>query len=170
MAQEIYGDWSVLIAVRSWRPTTSAENSESVRQAFSRSPMKSIRSAARELELPPTTVREVLRKGLQLYAYLEYLIGERLNACLTLSLFSADVLGRLCWMHFSLHPTLTRLHKFLLPSTNWRMWWWIFSILSPVPSLSRNVQLCFNEPGYSFCLHFRSSNLIRVYLTHSLNT
>ena len=46
---------SVLDAVRSGRPRTSAENIESERQAFSCSPMKSIRTAARDLELKPTT-------------------------------------------------------------------------------------------------------------------
>ena len=46
---------SVLDAVRSGRPRTSAGNIESERQAFSRSPVKSVRSAARELELKPTT-------------------------------------------------------------------------------------------------------------------
>ena len=60
---------SVLDAVRSWRPRTSAENIERVRQAFSRSPIKSIRTAARELELLPTTVHKVLHKRLRLYAY-----------------------------------------------------------------------------------------------------
>ena len=60
---------SVLDAVRSGRPRTSAENIERVRQGFQRSPMKSIRTAARELELPPTTVQKVLHKRLRLYAY-----------------------------------------------------------------------------------------------------
>ena len=41
-------------AVRSGQPRTSAENNESERQAFSLSPMKSICTAARELELKPT--------------------------------------------------------------------------------------------------------------------
>ena len=48
---------------------TSAENTKRVRQAFNRSPIKSIRTAARELELPPTTVHKVLHKRLRLYAY-----------------------------------------------------------------------------------------------------
>ena len=60
---------SVLDAVRRGRPRTSAENIESVRQAFSRSPMKPIRTAARELELPFRTVHKVLQKRLRLYAY-----------------------------------------------------------------------------------------------------
>ena len=60
---------SVLDAVRSGRTRISGENIERVRQAFSRSPMKSIRTAARELQLPPATVHKVLRQRLQLYAY-----------------------------------------------------------------------------------------------------
>ena len=58
----------VLDAVRSGRSRTYAENIESVRQAFSRSPMKPIRNADKKLELPPTTVRKVLHKRLRLYA------------------------------------------------------------------------------------------------------
>ena len=54
---------SVLDAVRSGRPRTSAENIESERQAFSRSLTKSIRTAARELKLPSITVHKVLRTG-----------------------------------------------------------------------------------------------------------
>ena len=53
---------SVLDGVRSGRPRPSVENIESVRLAYSRSPMKSIRTAARELELPLTTVHNVLYK------------------------------------------------------------------------------------------------------------
>ena len=41
----------MLDAVRSGRPRISAENTASVRKAFSRSTTKSIRTAARELEL-----------------------------------------------------------------------------------------------------------------------
>ena len=59
---------SVLDAVRIEQPKISAENIESVRQAFS-SPIKSIRTAARQLELLPTTVHMVLHKRLRLYAY-----------------------------------------------------------------------------------------------------
>ena len=54
----------MLDAVRSGQPRTSAENIEHVRQAFSRSPIKSIHTAGRELELPPTTVHKVLYKRL----------------------------------------------------------------------------------------------------------
>ena len=60
---------SVLDAVRRERPRISRENIERVRLAFSRSPMKSIRTAARELQLPPATVHKILRKRLQLHAY-----------------------------------------------------------------------------------------------------
>ena len=54
---------------RSGRPRTSEENIERVRQAFQRSPMKSIRTAARQVELPRSTVHKVLHKNLRLYAY-----------------------------------------------------------------------------------------------------
>ena len=60
---------SVLDAVRTGRPRIYAENIESVKQAFSRSSMKSIRTAVRQLELPSTTVRKVLHKRLRLHAY-----------------------------------------------------------------------------------------------------
>ena len=54
---------------RSGRPRTSEENIERLRQAFQRSPMKSIRTAARQLELPRSTVHKVLHKNLRLYTY-----------------------------------------------------------------------------------------------------
>ena len=54
---------------RSGGPRTSEENIERVKQAFQRSPMKSIRTAARQLELPCSTVHKVLHKNLRLYAY-----------------------------------------------------------------------------------------------------
>ena len=49
---------SVLDAERSGRPRISKKNIERVRQAFSRSPMKSIRTATRELQLLPATVHK----------------------------------------------------------------------------------------------------------------
>ena len=52
---------TVFDAGRSGRPRTSEENIERVRQTFHRSPMKSIRTAARQLELPRSTTG--LRKG-----------------------------------------------------------------------------------------------------------
>ena len=54
---------------RSGRPRTYEENIKCVRQAFQRSPMKSIRTAARQLQLPRSTVHKVLHKNLRLYAY-----------------------------------------------------------------------------------------------------
>ena len=54
---------------RSGRPRTSEENIERVRQAFLRSLIKSIRTAARQLKRPRSTVHKVLHKNLRLYAY-----------------------------------------------------------------------------------------------------
>ena len=54
---------------RSGRPRRSEENIERLRQAFQRSPMKSIRTASRQSELPRSTVHKVLHKNLRLYAY-----------------------------------------------------------------------------------------------------
>ena len=53
----------------SGRPKTSKENIERLRQAFQRFSMKFIRTAARQLELPRSTVHKVLHKNLRLYAY-----------------------------------------------------------------------------------------------------
>ena len=47
---------SVLDTVRSGQPRTFVENIKSVRHGFSRSPVKFIRTAARELQLSLTTV------------------------------------------------------------------------------------------------------------------
>ena len=44
---------------RSGQPRTSEENIERVKQAFQRSPMKSICTAARQLELQRSTVHRV---------------------------------------------------------------------------------------------------------------
>ena len=54
---------------RNGRPRTFEENIERVRQAFQCFPMKSIRTAARQLEIPCSTVNKVLHKNLRLYAY-----------------------------------------------------------------------------------------------------
>ena len=69
MAQKIYGDRAVFDTRRSGRLRKSKENLKRVRQAFQRSPMKSIRTTARKLELPRTTVHKFLHKNLRLYAY-----------------------------------------------------------------------------------------------------
>ena len=58
------------------RPRTSEENIKRVRQAFQRSPMKSIRTAARQLELPRLTVHKVRHKNLRLYAYKVQMLQE----------------------------------------------------------------------------------------------
>ena len=58
MAQEIYGDRDS-VRYKEWRPRTSEENIERVRQAFQRFPMKSIGTAARQLKLPRSTVNRV---------------------------------------------------------------------------------------------------------------
>ena len=58
----------MLDAARRGRPRTSAENIERVRQAVSRSLMKSILTAVNELVLPLTTVHKVLHKRLRLHA------------------------------------------------------------------------------------------------------
>ena len=55
---------------RSGRPRASEENIERVcANLFQRSPMKAIRTAAGQLELPRSTVHKVLHKNLRLYAY-----------------------------------------------------------------------------------------------------
>ena len=68
MAKE-FMETETVFDTRSGRPRTSEENIERVRQAFQRSSMKSIRTAARQLELPRSTVHKVLHKNLRLYAY-----------------------------------------------------------------------------------------------------
>ena len=50
---------TVFDAGRSGRSRTTEENIEHVRQAFHGSPMKSICTAARQLELPRSTVHKV---------------------------------------------------------------------------------------------------------------
>ncbi|KAJ4451143.1 hypothetical protein ANN_02585 [Periplaneta americana] len=60
---------SVLRQKGSGRRNTSVEDIERVQSAFVRSPNKSIRSTARELNLPHWTVHKVLHKNLRLFAY-----------------------------------------------------------------------------------------------------
>ena len=60
---------TVFDARRSGRPRTFEVNIERVRQAFQRSPMKSIRTAATQLDLSRTTVHKVLHKNLRLFAH-----------------------------------------------------------------------------------------------------
>ena len=60
---------TVFDARRSSLDGPSEENIEHVKQAFQRSPMKSIRTAARQLDLPHATAHKVLHKNLRLFAY-----------------------------------------------------------------------------------------------------
>ncbi|XP_063240478.1 uncharacterized protein LOC134541176 [Bacillus rossius redtenbacheri] len=87
---------SVLQQKGSGRPSTSAGDIERVREAFVRSPGKSIRTAARQLELPRSTVHKVLHKNLRLCAYKVQLLqalqpsdGPRPKA------FATDMLARM---------------------------------------------------------------------------
>ncbi|PSN34923.1 hypothetical protein C0J52_24623 [Blattella germanica] len=71
---------SVLKGKTTGRPRVSDERFEEVRNAFVRSPSKSIRVASRQLNMPISTVHKVLRKRLQLYAYkLQYSYFTILN-------------------------------------------------------------------------------------------
>jgi hypothetical protein len=67
---------SVLKGHGGGRQRVSDEKVENVRQAFVRSPRKSIRRASRELQMPPATVHKVLRKRLRLYAYKVQILQE----------------------------------------------------------------------------------------------
>ena len=60
---------SVLKGKTTSRPRVSDERVEEVRDAFVRSPSKSIRVASRQLNMPISTVHKVLHKRLHLYAY-----------------------------------------------------------------------------------------------------
>ena len=60
---------TVFDARGSGRTRTSEENVERVRQAFQRLSMKSIGTAARQLDLPCAAVQRVLHKNLRLFAY-----------------------------------------------------------------------------------------------------
>ena len=59
---------TVFVARRSGQTRPSEENIEHERQAFQRWPMKSICTAARQLDLPRATVHKVLHKNLKLFA------------------------------------------------------------------------------------------------------
>ena len=60
---------NVLHQKEAGRPSTSREDVERVSQAFWQSPTKSVRKAAGELNMPKTTVHDVLRKRLKLHPY-----------------------------------------------------------------------------------------------------
>ena len=67
---------TVLHKPRSGRPRTSEEDIERIRQTFSRSPTKSIRTASVQLQVPRSTIHKVLHKNLRLYAYKIQLLQE----------------------------------------------------------------------------------------------
>ncbi|GFS66285.1 DUF4817 domain-containing protein [Trichonephila clavipes] len=50
-------------------PRTSEESVERIRETFRRSPTKSVRQAAQELQMPRSTIHDVLHKRLRLTAY-----------------------------------------------------------------------------------------------------
>ena len=80
----------------------SKENIERVRQAFHRSPMKSIRTAARQLELPRSTVHKVLRNNLRLYAYkVQMLLALQPNDMPSRKEFAVNMLQRILRMKHS---------------------------------------------------------------------
>ncbi|KFM68849.1 hypothetical protein X975_25329, partial [Stegodyphus mimosarum] len=54
---------------RSGRPCRSDFDVECVRETFLRNPRRSVRSAARELDMPISTVYKVIKKKLRLHAY-----------------------------------------------------------------------------------------------------
>jgi len=54
---------------RAGRPSVTEETVDRLRETFTRSPRKYVRRASRELKIPETTVRKILRKRLQLYPY-----------------------------------------------------------------------------------------------------
>ena len=110
--------WSVLDTVRSGRPRTFAENIESERQAFSRSPLKSLRNAVRELELPLTAVQQCTRfyaKGYncmlrkcKCYRDFSQMTSQNKKS-LQITCFNKFLMKNnfLRIKNFSLHPTLT---------------------------------------------------------------
>jgi hypothetical protein len=51
---------------RAGRPSVTEETVERVHESFVRSPRKSVSRASRELQVPDSTVRKILRKRLQL--------------------------------------------------------------------------------------------------------
>ena len=100
---------------RSGRPRTSEENIERVRQTFQRSPMKSIRTAARQLELPRSTVHKVLHKNLRLYAYkVQMLQALQSNDMPKQKEFAVNMLQRISENEAFLKHCPC-LHKFLVP-------------------------------------------------------
>ena len=77
---------------RSGRPRTFEKNIKRVRQAFQRSPMKSIRTAARQLKLPRSQSPTQEFKIVCLQS--ANVTGISAKACLTRLMFFSNVLGR----------------------------------------------------------------------------
>ena len=69
MAQEIYRDRVSVGYSEKWATKNTYGKLRECKTKVSRSPVKFIRTAARESELSLTTVHKVLHKRLQLYAY-----------------------------------------------------------------------------------------------------
>ncbi|KAJ8865816.1 hypothetical protein PR048_033338 [Dryococelus australis] len=67
--RKFMGTGSVLHQKGAGWPSTITEDIDRVRAAYVRSPGKSVRTAARQLQLPRSTVHKVLHKQLRLYAY-----------------------------------------------------------------------------------------------------
>jgi hypothetical protein len=51
------------------RPSTSQNNTERIRVAFQRSPKRSVRHVSHQLQIPKSTVHEVVHRRLKLHAY-----------------------------------------------------------------------------------------------------
>ena len=77
------------------RPSTSQEDVERVSQVFQQSKIKSIRNAARELNMPKTTAHDVLYKRLKLHPYKVKLLQALLPTDkLRRADFANDILNR----------------------------------------------------------------------------
>uniref|UniRef100_UPI0035902ADC thioredoxin domain-containing protein 17 isoform X2 n=1 Tax=Myxine glutinosa TaxID=7769 RepID=UPI0035902ADC len=61
------------------RPSTSCEDVEHIRESFEHNPHKSIRTAARELQLPRSTVHKVLHTRLRLYELKDTMVGQQVQ-------------------------------------------------------------------------------------------
>ncbi|GBL96485.1 hypothetical protein AVEN_229933-1 [Araneus ventricosus] len=66
----------VLPKPKSCRPSRSFHDFKRIQETFRRSPRKSIRSAAQHLQIPRSTVHDVVHKKLRLYTYKLQLLHE----------------------------------------------------------------------------------------------
>lgn len=77
------------------KPRTSAENVNRIREAFQRSPRKSVRAASLQLQIPRSTVHDVLHKRLRLRAYkIQMLHALKANDKVARSDFASEMLQR----------------------------------------------------------------------------